>query len=938
MADADGGVDGFGVHARQCPGRRRRRHRWIHLSAADGTCGRIRRGAPPPPLVGRAREREAIAAALGRCAAGRGGASCIEGEPGIGKSRLLGAPGGAAAAAGCLVLAARASEFEADLPYALWAEALDRHLAEPATAGCRGSAWRTRPRWRRPAGARARRPVAVDRHRTHRALRDLLERLAGARARSSSASTTCTGPIRRRSTRSRRWCGARPRRRCCSRVAARDGPAAGGAGRGAGGRAARGPRDQARPRAAHRGRGGASWSATRRAAIYGDSGGNPFYLEQLARGRPRRARGRGAAARRLRPAGRRRGAGRASWRRADARGAPAARRGGRRRRSVRAGRWPPRSPSLPRPAALAALDELLARGLVRPAGAPRRFAFRHPVVRHAVYVAAPGGWRLGAHARAARALERRGAGAGRARAPRRARGAARRRGGDRAARRRRARAAGARAGHGRALPRGGPAAAARPAAARERRDRAAGALADAQAAAGRRRRRRARRCSTRCARPRRRRAPRAHRRARQPGVVARRTRGRAAPAAGRARRPARRAVAGPHPPAPRARPDGAARPATSTTRARRRATRATTRARSAIRCSRPRRWPAARWRACSQRTADGAATRWTSRPRRSSGSTATQLATRLPALWMLGRARRALGRFERGARRPRARRARSPPRPAASACCCMLTVESVRDAGRARPRWPRRSRPARRASSARGSPATRACCCGRTARCSPARLAAGDVAAALRARRRGGGASRRRPDVHAAGQPGWASAPRSPRPATPSGRSRRCSTRSAAPRCRDVMPAERPAAAADLVEAQLARGDVAAAQATLAHGEAAAARAGTPWAAAVTGAPARPCCSRAGRRRGAAAAAAAARAVGGRRAAPSRARAARRGAGAGRGGRPAARDRGADRRGGARSTGSARCACATRPSRELRRLGHRVVRPARDGRGGRSAR
>jgi DNA-binding CsgD family transcriptional regulator len=62
------------------------------------------------------------------------------------------------------------------------------------------------------------------------------------------------------------------------------------------------------------------------------------------------------------------------------------------------------------PAALNALDELLERALVRPGGAPRRFAFRHPVVRHAVYEAAPGGWRLGAHARAAVALEHRGAG------------------------------------------------------------------------------------------------------------------------------------------------------------------------------------------------------------------------------------------------------------------------------------------------------------------------------------------------------------------------------------------------------------------------------------------------------------------------------------------------------------------------------------------------
>ena len=61
-------------------------------------------------------------------------------------------------------------------------------------------------------------------------------------------------------------------------------------------------------------------------------------------------------------------------------------------------------------AGLQALDDLLARTLVRHAGAPRRFAFRHPLVRHAVYEGSAGGWRLGAHARAAKALERRGAG------------------------------------------------------------------------------------------------------------------------------------------------------------------------------------------------------------------------------------------------------------------------------------------------------------------------------------------------------------------------------------------------------------------------------------------------------------------------------------------------------------------------------------------------
>ena len=40
---------------------------------------------------------------------------------------------------------------------------------------------------------------------------------------------------------------------------------------------------------------------------------------------------------------------------------------------------------------------------------PRRFRFRHPLVRAAVYEASPGGWRLGAHERSAEALEQRGA-------------------------------------------------------------------------------------------------------------------------------------------------------------------------------------------------------------------------------------------------------------------------------------------------------------------------------------------------------------------------------------------------------------------------------------------------------------------------------------------------------------------------------------------------
>ena len=66
---------------------------------------------------------------------------------------------------------------------------------------------------------------------------------------------------------------------------------------------------------------------------------------------------------------------------------------------------------LPEATALEALDELLALDLARTTDVPRRFRFRHPLVRRAVYEAAPGGWLITAHERSASALAMRGASA-----------------------------------------------------------------------------------------------------------------------------------------------------------------------------------------------------------------------------------------------------------------------------------------------------------------------------------------------------------------------------------------------------------------------------------------------------------------------------------------------------------------------------------------------
>jgi ATP/maltotriose-dependent transcriptional regulator MalT len=158
---------------------------------------------------------------------------------------------------------------------------------------------------------------------------------------------------------------------------------------------------------------GASVPAAATAALYEETGGNPFYLQQVARSFDRA----------------RSGATPAMSRRVDI-GVPSAvaaslseelallSENGRRVFEGAAVAGDPFEPELVAAASatsdaavMEAIDELLQRDLIRETDVPRRFRFRHPLVRRAAYESTAAGWRAGAHERCAVALAARGASA-----------------------------------------------------------------------------------------------------------------------------------------------------------------------------------------------------------------------------------------------------------------------------------------------------------------------------------------------------------------------------------------------------------------------------------------------------------------------------------------------------------------------------------------------
>jgi DNA-binding NarL/FixJ family response regulator len=371
-------------------------------------------------LAGRERELAVLDDALARLADRGAAVVRLDGEPGIGKTTLLAQLARSAEDRGALVLAGSASEFERELPFAPIADALDGHLRalDPARLARMERAELAELAAALPSlRPYADRDGAGTRHGLHRALRALLERLAAPGGLvlvlddlqwADPATAELVAALVRRPPQAPVLIALAHRsNQLDPRLAAELGQAVA---RGEAAAVALAPLSRT---AAERLLPGGSSAALRR-ELYEESGGNPFYLQQLARVRL-------SAAASARPAG--------------AAGGPAAEVPAAVAASLAAeiAPLPPDARTLLRGAAIAgdpteagfaadvaglpaerlpaAVDALLAADLLRAADAPGWLRFRHPLVRRTVHATTSAGWRAAAHARAAVLLRDWGAGA-----------------------------------------------------------------------------------------------------------------------------------------------------------------------------------------------------------------------------------------------------------------------------------------------------------------------------------------------------------------------------------------------------------------------------------------------------------------------------------------------------------------------------------------------
>ncbi len=369
-------------------------------------------------LVGREAELALLDRLLDESCAGAYRFVALSGEPGIGKTSVLSQLGRHAIARECLVLEGRASELERELPFGLVVDAFDAYLEsldartyDRLAADGLGELASVFPALR-SLGAGASEPrTAAERFRAHHAVRELMERLAARQPLllalddvhwSDGASLELMGHLLRRPAQAAvmvvvafRTGQADPALFAAIEVGAREGQVE---------QLRLGPLAPAMTEKLVE-----AASAAERQSLYEESGGNPFYLLQLARSRqpptgvaadvPAGAEGVPAAVTA------------AIATELDGLAAPV-------RAFVEAAAvagdpfeldLAVAAAAMPEPDALSALDELIARDLVRSGELPRRFQFRHPLVRRAVYVSCSPGMRLAAHERSANALAARGA-------------------------------------------------------------------------------------------------------------------------------------------------------------------------------------------------------------------------------------------------------------------------------------------------------------------------------------------------------------------------------------------------------------------------------------------------------------------------------------------------------------------------------------------------
>ena len=376
------------------------------------------------PLVGRADELELLERLLDELGHGRPAAVELSGELGIGKTRLLAELAARAELRGYLVLSGSASELERELPFSVFVHALDDYVGslEPDQLSPLADDVRAELTHVFPALSclAAEQEVALqhERYRSHRAVRALLERLAQRRPLvlllddfhwADPASVELLGAMLRRPPAAAVLIAMAFRARqlperleAAHERAHREGALA------------RIELDALTPLEALELIGG-QLDAAVADALYAESGGNPFYLEQLVRSLERSGG--------LTPAP-------GDELSLTAVGVPPAvgaalfEEFALLSESVRlvlegaAVASDPFEPELAaaaaataEPATMDAIDQLLRLDLIRATDVPRRFRFRHPLIRRAVYDATPGGWRLAAHERCAQALAANGASA-----------------------------------------------------------------------------------------------------------------------------------------------------------------------------------------------------------------------------------------------------------------------------------------------------------------------------------------------------------------------------------------------------------------------------------------------------------------------------------------------------------------------------------------------